>query len=201
MAGLALAVAAAGAGAAGAGPAGAVTAGAVTEAAGAGVLAADAVWNCAGAITCAWVWVAAGAATPRVPMAVFWLAVEARTASVLTRMAAMGSVEPGTGRGEVAAAVAGAVRAATTDPLAWASGRAGSGRTSGAATTGAGLPCACAVGASTILAAVRTAAPWPIYSSIRLRMRASREPAEEPPMTTATRWRLPRRTDATRLKP
>src|SRR5262249_61497117 len=124
----------------GAGPAGAVTAGAVTEAAGAGVLAADAVWNCAGAITCAWFWVAAGAATPRVPMAVFWLAVEARTASVLTRMAAMGSGEPGTGRGAAAAAGAGAGGAATTDPVGWVSRRAGSGRPPRGAPAGRGVP-------------------------------------------------------------
>src|SRR5215475_291713 len=201
-AGLTLAVAGAGATAAGAGAAGAVTAGAGTAVAGTGVLVADAVWNCAGVITCAGAWVDAGAATDSASMVAFWLAVEARTASVVTRMAAMGSVEPGTGRVAVrAAAVAGAVRAATTDPLAGASGRAGSGRTSGAPTTGAGLACACAVGVSTIFAAVRTVAPWPTYSSIRSRMRASRDRADEPPMTTATRWRLPRRTEATRLKP
>ena len=38
-------------------------------------------------------------------------------------------------------------------------------------------------------------------SSISSRMRASRLPAERPPSTTATRWRAPRRTEVTRLKP
>jgi len=40
-----------------------------------------------------------------------------------------------------------------------------------------------------------------MYSSMRLRVRASREPAEVPPITTDTICLLSRRTDATRLKP
>ena len=40
-----------------------------------------------------------------------------------------------------------------------------------------------------------------MYSSIRLRMRASRAPAEVPPITTDTMCLLLRRTEATRLKP
>jgi hypothetical protein len=40
-----------------------------------------------------------------------------------------------------------------------------------------------------------------MYSSIRLRMRVSRAPADAPPSTTETMCRLLRRTEVTRLKP
>jgi preprotein translocase subunit SecG len=54
---------------------------------------------------------------------------------------------------------------------------------------------------SAILATLRLLAALAMCCSIRERMRASRAPPEAPPSTTATMWRLPRRTDDTRLKP
>src|SRR3984957_8452981 len=54
---------------------------------------------------------------------------------------------------------------------------------------------------SVIAATVRLVEAFSRFSARRLRMMASREPPLRPPMTTPTRWRLPRRIDVTRLKP
>ena len=127
------------------------------------------------------------------------------TVRVFTRLGLIGSVDPGAGAGR-AGGMAAVVTVSCFGASCFCGGAslavslAGSGAFSADATralTGRSV----ASGASATRGAVRLIAPSPTWASINSRMRASRAPPVRPPRTTATRCRLPRLTEVTRLKP
>src|SRR5205085_4243654 len=135
--------------------------------------------------------------------AAVWMA-PGLTVIVFTVTGWIGSDEPG--RGVTLAVVGGAWAAvAETSGFGFASTMVVRDGATVSACAGRGLPGAAvddmaASWASAIFGAERCADAAAMCSSSRLRMRASRSPPERPPRTTPTMWRLPRRTEVTRLK-